>query len=69
MERVSVGVDGSAASLKAVDFAADLAAKYDCRANPLGSRPTTFAGSRVCGRGIRTGGTGSRDQTRPCDGR
>lgn len=29
MERSLVGVDGSAPSLKAVDFAADLAIKYD----------------------------------------
>jgi nucleotide-binding universal stress UspA family protein len=29
MERILVGVDGSAPSLKAVDFAADLASKYD----------------------------------------
>ncbi|HEY1432867.1 MAG TPA: universal stress protein, partial [Stellaceae bacterium] len=28
MERILVGVDGSAPSLKAVDFAADLASKY-----------------------------------------
>ena len=29
MERILVGVDGSAPSLKAVDFAADLASKYN----------------------------------------
>jgi nucleotide-binding universal stress UspA family protein len=29
MERILVGVDGSAPSLKAVDFAADLAGKYN----------------------------------------
>jgi len=29
MERILAGVDGSEPSLKAVDFAADLAGKYD----------------------------------------
>jgi nucleotide-binding universal stress UspA family protein len=29
MERILVGVDGSAPSLRAVDFAADLASKYN----------------------------------------
>ena len=42
MERILVGVDGSAPSLKAVDFAADLASKYNAELillKVVGDRP------------------------------
>jgi nucleotide-binding universal stress UspA family protein len=42
MERILVGVDGSEPSLKAVDFAADLASKYDAELillKVVGDRP------------------------------
>jgi nucleotide-binding universal stress UspA family protein len=42
MERILVGIDGSAPSLKAVDFAADLASKYNAELillKVVGDRP------------------------------
>jgi len=35
MERILVGVDGSAPSLSAIDFAADLASKYNAELSVL----------------------------------
>ena len=51
MERILVGVDGSAPSLKAVDLAADLASKYNAELvllTVVPQKPPTSIRSRHC---------------------
>jgi nucleotide-binding universal stress UspA family protein len=53
MERILVGVDGSQASLKAVDFASDLANKYNAELILLTVVPHSPRGSTLPSRNMR----------------
>ena len=66
MERILVGVDGSAPSLKAVDFAADLAGKYNAELillKVVEDRPPELeaAVKATCGEEVRVHGAGRTD--------